>query len=86
MLIGVDAGALAVAAAAADRAAALVAAVRLDELAASIGAAMPGSRSAEVAIRLATLCSEHHDRPRPRPLRARRRPQDRVGRLRGDRA
>lgn len=58
MLIGVDAGALAVAAAAADRAADLVATVRLDEFAASIGAAMPGSRSAEVAIRLATLCSD----------------------------
>jgi hypothetical protein len=52
MRIGVDDDALTVGAAAVDRAAAIVVALHLDELATAIAAAMPGSHSAEVAVEL----------------------------------
>ncbi len=55
MRLGVDADALAVGGAAVDRAAALMASVRVDELATSIAAAMPGSRSAGVMAQLVAV-------------------------------
>jgi hypothetical protein len=56
--IGVDDAALAGAAEASDRAATLVAAVRLGDVAAAVALAMPGSRSAGLAARLADLVDD----------------------------
>ena len=53
MRIGVDHAALAGASHATERAATLVAAVRLGDLAAAVALAMPGSRSAALASQLA---------------------------------
>lgn len=58
MRIGVDDAALAGAAEATDRAATLVAAVRLGDLATAVVLAMPGSRSAALAAQLADLVDD----------------------------
>lgn len=58
MRIGVDDAALAGAAEAADRAAALISAVRCRGAAAAVVHAMPGSRSAALAAQLADLVDE----------------------------
>jgi hypothetical protein len=56
--IGVDDAALAGAAEATDRAATLVAAVRLGDLGTAVVLAMPGSRSAALAAQLADILDE----------------------------
>ena len=58
MRIGVDGAALAGAAEAPDRAATVVAAVRVDELATAVVLAMPGSRSAALAAQVADLVDD----------------------------
>jgi hypothetical protein len=56
--IGVDDAALTGAADAIEHAAALLASVRLDSLATAVARAMPGSRSADEAVRLVDLADD----------------------------
>ena len=58
MRIGLDDAVLAGAAEASERASALVAAVRLSEVAAAVVLAMPGSRSAVLAAQLADIVDD----------------------------
>ncbi|MEP6649844.1 MAG: hypothetical protein ABJA74_08005 [Lapillicoccus sp.] len=58
MRIGVDESALSHVAGATDRAASVVAAIRLDNLAAAVSLAMPGSRSADVALAVVEAVGE----------------------------